>query len=94
MLIKDTCETARAIMAGELDSDISFILEACKARTKSMFRKGSRVRLVNTRNVSLEGAEGTIVKVNQKSVTVGVGEKDEFGYLKEYNVPLAMLEAA
>lgn len=97
MLIKDTCETARRIMDGELDADLTYILEACAARKKNMYRKGTKIRLVGTKNVSLDGKEGVVTKVNAKTVSVGIGAPStEFGMTYypdgEYNVPLSMLE--
>lgn len=91
-LLKDTCETARAIMAGELDSDLGWIAQACKARLKRMYVKGAQVRLVGTKNPEFEGKVGTIMKLNTKTVSVGVGEKDDYGfYAHELNVPTHML---
>ncbi len=91
MLLKDTCETAARIMAGELDGDLGFIAQAVQARKQRMFRKGARVRLVGTRNPSLEGAEGRIIKVNQRTITVGVWS-DELGFEREFNVDPPLLE--
>lgn len=95
-LIKDTCETARAIMAGELDADLDYIMQACSARTKGMWRKGMTVRLTGTKNPTLDGKEGVILKVNTKTITIGVGvaTTDQWGTSYdggEYNVPPSML---
>jgi hypothetical protein len=61
------------------------------------FRKGAKVRLVGTGNAELEGKVGVVIRVNQKSVAVGVGEYDPQwgGSYSEgsYNVPPRMLEA-
>ena len=83
---------ALEIMKGLHDDEINNIQQACRARFKSMYRKGATCRLTGTRNVELDGKECVIIKVNTKSITVGVGKKDQFGYEKEYNVPQAMLE--
>ena len=93
-LLRDTCETARAIMDGGLDGDLTWIEQAAQARRKNLYRKGARVRLTGTRNRAIEGMEGTILRVNQKTVAVGCGEKDEFGFYRsgEFNVPPVMLE--
>lgn len=91
-LLKDTCETARAIIDGELDADLDYIAQAIRARQKSRFRPGARVRLVGTHNVTLEGVEGVVEKVNTKTITVGVGARDRFGYERSFNVPPSMLE--
>ena len=89
-----------AIMRGEHDEDLDYISQACSARLKTRFRKGSKVRLVGTRNVEIEGKIGTVIKVNPKRIAVGLGDPDlSFGtrnpYYPEgsYNVPPSMLEA-
>lgn len=79
------------IMQGKHDDDLENIRQAVTARIKSRFQRGQRVVLKGTRNVELDGQEVTIIKVNQKSITVGVGKRDQFGYEKEYNVPPKML---
>lgn len=90
-LLKDTCALAGAILDGEHDADLRYIADACRVRLKMRWRPGMRVTLTGTRNVELEGAHGVVVKVNQKSVVVGTGEKGEWGYEREYNVPPEML---
>lgn len=94
MLIKDTCETAARIMAGDLDGDLDWILQAVAARKKNLFRKGARVRLEGTKNPSYEGREGVIVKVNAKTITVGIGDFDrQWGvYESELNAPPSMVK--
>lgn len=84
---------ALEIMQGKHDDQLDAISQACKSRLKDRFRRGAKVRLQGTRNVDLDGQEATIVKVNAKTVTVGLGDKDEFGYEREYNVPPHMLVA-
>lgn len=98
MLIKDTCELAAQIMAGDHDEHLGYIAEACKARLKNTFRKGMKVTLTGTKNVALDGKTATIVKVNQKSISVGVGDpviEHGFTYYPEgeYNCPPSMLKA-
>lgn len=61
---------ALEIVEGTHDADLESIRQACAVRVKSMWRKGDRVRLVNTRNVLLDGAEGRVEKVNTKSISV------------------------
>lgn len=74
-LIKDTCQIAGEIIDGEHDDDLDYILQAVKARQKTRFRKGSRVRIVGSKDIRTEGKEGVVLKVNQKSISVGLGEK-------------------
>lgn len=92
-LLKDTCQIAAEILDGQHDANLDYIGQAIKARRHSQFRKGSTVRLHGTHNPSYEGRTGIVLKVNTKTVTVGVGEKDQFGYETELNVPPHMLVA-
>ena len=91
-------DIAVAIMQGQHDSELETIANACKVRLKQMFRKGQKVKLVGTKNVDIDGKIATITKVNQKSISIGIGTpKTEFGSTYypegEYNVPPRMLEA-
>lgn len=76
MYLKDTCETARAICAGELDADLDFIIQAATARKrqtlKKSFRKGAAIRITTGK---LAGLEGVVIKINPKTMTVGLGTK-------------------
>ena len=73
-LLKDTCPLAAEILAGEHDNDLPHIIAAAQNRQKMRFRKGSRVRIVGTNDATM-GKEGTVLKVNPKTIQVGVGEK-------------------
>lgn len=84
-------EIALAIMRGEHDDELQHIQNACKTRLKVSYRKGQRFKLTGTKSVDLEGKVATIIKVNQKSITVGVGTPttDQWGTTwsdGEYNV--------
>ena len=86
-------------MRGDHDEQLDTIRQAVASRVKGMWRKGMRVKLTGTKNPTLEGAVGVIVKVNQKSISVGVGDAttDQWGTTYsggEYNVPPAMLQRA
>ena len=86
------------IMEGKHDDVLESIQNACKTRLKMRFRKGQKCRLTGTKSVELDGKVVTIIKVNPKSISVGVGDpKTEFGetYYPDgsYNVPPRMLEA-
>lgn len=89
--------TVQGIVNGDHDAVLDIVVQAAKARLKFKFRKGQRIRLTGTRNVELEGKEGVITKVNQKSISVGLGEAttDQFGTIYadgEYNVSPNLLE--
>jgi hypothetical protein len=90
-------EVALAIMRGDHDADLETIRQAAVKRVKAMWRKGMRVKLTGTRNPDLDGQDAVIIKVNQKSIAVGVGTPttDQWGTtysVGEYNVPPAMLQ--
>ena len=77
---------ALQIINGEHDKDLQYIQQACGQRLKRMFRKGQKVRLVDTGSVELDFKVGTIEKVNTKSVSVTIPD------VGAYNVSPALLE--
>lgn len=86
---------AHAIERGEHDGELEQIEMAIARRKHAMFRRGSKVKLVGlTKFPDLEGQIGTVVKVNSKRITVGLGAKGDFGYERELLVPVGMLEPA
>lgn len=94
----DAGEVALAIMRGDHDEMLRHIQQACTTRLKGMWRKGMRVKLVGTRSVDLEGREAVILKVNTKTIAVGVGTAttDQWGTTYEggeYNVSPNLLQA-
>lgn len=93
-LLRDTSETARQIMDGELDAELDTLQQAIAARRKNMFRSGTRVRVHGANNAELNGQVGTVMRVNPKRISVGFGEYDhEIGlFEREYNIPPSMLE--
>ena len=91
---KDYPAIVTAILAGEHDADLEFIQSAAAHRVKTMFRRGATVKVTNAcSNPELVGKTGTVIKANQKTVSVGIGERDQFGYESEFNFPPRMLEA-
>lgn len=82
----DVGGVAHAIIKGEHDADLSYIQAACTQRLKQMYRKGTRVKLVGTRNPHIDGMEGVILKANTKSLTVRLDNG------QEYNVIPGLLE--
>lgn len=82
-----------AILRGDFDGEMMENIEhAVAIRKKTQFRKGTKVRLVGTKNVEIEGQIGEVIKVGPKRIAVGLGEKDAFGFAEQYNVPPRMLE--
>lgn len=83
-----TSDTATQIVRGQLDAELAQIERAVKQRKKAMFRRGSKVKLVNLRPArpDLEGQIGTCVKVNATRITVELPDN------RELLVPIEMLE--
>jgi hypothetical protein len=93
---KDIGGIAYEIIEGKHDDELDYISQACKQRLKQRFRVGGRYVLQGTKNVALDGQTVTIIKVNQKSISVGVGEVETlygrpYYPAGEYNVPAHML---
>lgn len=85
------------IIDGKHDDELEAIQSVAAWRFKNLWRKGMPVRLKGTKSPVLEGKTGVIVRVNQKTATVGVGKAttDQWGTTYdggEYNVPPRMLE--
>ena len=89
-------DLALAIMRGDHDEHLGSVANAVSARNKARFRKGAKFVLRGTKNVAIDGKVATVIKVNPKRVSVGVGEPTtEYGTTYypegEYNVPPHML---
>lgn len=85
------------IMGGECDEFLDSIILAVKQRKQDMAPKiwelniGDRVRFVNVTPKYLNGAVGTIKKVNRVKVVVDLDEKRE-RFFKNISTPLSMVE--
>lgn len=100
--ISETCDLAKAIIAGDHDSDLEFIIQAAQHRKKVMFRKGTLVRIVE--KGELFGKTGVVLKVNPTRISIGIGsvvmegEGTPWAYEMysegEWNIPPRMLELA
>jgi hypothetical protein len=89
-------EIVQQIIDGQHDEELDMIQQAAKYRLKNLWRKRQTIRLEGTKNPDLEGKIGVIVKVNQKSITVGLGEAttDQWGTTYaggEWNVSPSLL---
>lgn len=78
-------EVLASIVRGDLDDDLSRIQRACSSRMQRRFRPGARIRVKDSRD-RLNGTEGTVLRVNQKTVSV---ELDQHG---GWRFPPHMLE--
>lgn len=94
--LKSGSEIAMAIMRGEYDDQLTSIGNAVSGRNKTRFRKGARFVLRGTKNPEIDGKECTVIKVNPKRISVGIGAPvTEYGSTYypegEFNVPPSML---
>jgi transcription antitermination factor NusG len=74
-----------AILGGEHDDEIDLIQQACSARLKRRFRKGTRIEVTSG---SLMGATGVVIKVNPKRISVDLGADGQ------WNIPPTMLRSS
>lgn len=79
-------EVMASIVRGDLDDDLGRIQRACSSRMQRRFRPGSRVRVKDSRD-RLNGIEGTVDRVNQKTVSVTLDNHTAWRF------PPQMLEA-
>lgn len=86
-----------SIMRGEHDAMLDTLIQVCQNRKKDMapkiweFRVGDRIRMVNTNPKYLNGAEGTVKKVNRVKVVIDLDERHNRFY-KNITTPLTMIE--
>jgi hypothetical protein len=76
----------QAIIDGTHDEELTEIQRVAAWRLKNLWRPRMRVRLEGTKNPELEGKEGVITKVNQKTISVGLGKAttDQWGTSYEF----------
>ena len=89
-------DLALAIMRGDHDDELTSIGNAVSARNKTRFRKGAQFVLRGTKNAEIDGKQCTVIKVNPKRISVGIGTPvTEYGMTYypdgEFNVPPTML---
>lgn len=83
-----------SILDGDFDgAGLEDLVHAIAIRKKTMFRPGTKVRAVGTKNPEIDGKVGVVLKVNATRISVGLGEKQPWGgYEDEYGFPPRMLE--
>ena len=74
-LLRDISPLHAAILDGEYDSDLASLNQTINARLKltmrMSFRPGSRIRVIDDPAAgNLAGIEGTVIRVNNKTVSV------------------------
>jgi len=71
--------TAAEIIDGKFDGELDYIQQACQARKKTMFRRGQLVSVSERAAGPIACQQATIIKVNPKTITIGVGRLEKKG---------------
>ena len=91
-LLRDTCALAAEIIDGAHDGELDWIAQSVAARKKRLFRPGVQVRIVGSKSIDLDGQIATVIKANARTISIGLGERDQWGHAKEYNVDAGLLQ--
>ncbi len=85
------------VLSGEMDEFLDGMIQTIQSRKKELkpkiweFQVGERVKFVNVRPKYLNGAVGTIKKINRTKVVVDLDERRERFYTN-ISTPLSMVE--
>ena len=86
-----------SIIKGEHDEYLDNLIQVCQNRKRDMapkiweYKVGDRVRFVNVRPKYLNGATGTVKKINRTKVVVDLDERRE-RFFHNITTPLTMIE--
>ena len=103
MKLRDSCQLAADIIDGKYDDELDWIQQAAQARKRARFRPGQQVTVsAEAKSERIAGKKATVLKVNQRTITIGVGEKvvrnagSDFSYDDfedgEWNISPGLLE--
>lgn len=90
-------DIALSIIKGEHDEMLDTLIQVCQNRKRDMapkiweFQVGERVKFVNVRPKYLNGAVGTIKKINRTKVVVDLDERRD-RFFHNITTPLTMIE--
>jgi hypothetical protein len=85
------------VLSGQMDEYLDGMIQTIQLRKKEMrpkiweFQVGDRIKMVNTNPKYLNGAEGTIKKVNRTKVVVDLDNRHGRFYTN-ITTPLSMVE--
>ena len=85
------------VLTGQMDEYLDGMLQTIQLRKKDMapkvweFQVGDRVRMVNTNPKYLNGAMGTVKKINRTKIVIDLDERHNRFY-KNITTPLSMVE--
>ena len=95
-LLRDTCELAAEIEDGKHDENLVHIERAAQFRLKRKtaeagIRKHARIRVIADDH-RVKNREGTVLSVNQKTVSVELDPLEKDGWPESWRVPHEWLE--
>ena len=85
------------VLSGQMDEYLDGMIQTLQLRKKDMapkvweFRVGDRIKMVNTNPKYLNGALGTVTKINRTKVVIDLDERYNRFY-KNITTPLSMIE--
>lgn len=85
------------VLTGQMDEYLDGMIQTIQLRKKDMapkvweFQVGDRIKMVNTNPKYLNGAVGTIKKINRTKVVVDLDERRE-RFFHNITTPLSMIE--
>jgi len=84
-------------LSGEFDEYLDGMIQTIQLRKKDMrpkiweFQVGDRIKMVNANPKYLNGAEGTVKKINRTKVVVDLDERRQ-RFFRNITTPTSMLE--
>ena len=85
------------VLSGQMDEYLDGMLNTIQLRKKDMapkvweFQIGDRIKMVNTNPKYLNGAMGTVKKINRTKIVIDLDERHNRFY-KNITTPLSMVE--
>ena len=85
------------VLTGQMDEYLDGMLQTIQLRKKDMapkvweFQIGDRIKMVNTNPKYLNGAMGTVKKINRTKIVIDLDERHNRFY-KNITTPLSMVE--
>lgn len=85
------------VLTGQMDEYLDGMIQTIQLRKKDMapkvweFQIGDRIKMVNTNPKYLNGAMGTVKKINRTKIVIDLDERHNRFY-KNITTPLSMVE--
>ena len=85
------------VLSGQMDEYLDGMIQTIQLRKKDMapkvweFQIGDRIKMVNTNPKYLNGAMGTVKKINRTKIVIDLDERHNRFY-KNITTPLSMVE--